>query len=252
MSLFGELKTEGLEESTDRLGGFGPLETDVYTGPIKVAYAGASAGGARNVTFIVDHNGKEYRETIYVTNKAGENFFLNKDDKTKKVALPGFTIVDEICLATTGLSLSEQESEEKVVKIWDSEAKKELPKSVPVLTGLTGKVISLGIIKTLENKSAKVGDKYEATAETREVNSIDKVFNTETRLTVTEARNGVETAAFWDAWVKRNKGVTRDKRSIKDGVAGVAGRPGKGAPSGPPQASGAAPARKSLFGAKAS
>ena len=246
MALFKQLTTDGLEESQDRLGGFSPLESDIYTGTIKAMYAGHSQGGAMSVTMLTDVGGKEYRETFYVTNKKGENFFLNKDDKTKKVPLPGFTIVDDICLITTGKPLSEQDSEEKVINIYDYDLKKEMPKSVPMLTELLGQKISLGILKQLENKNAKDGNgDYFPTADTREINLVDKVFHPEMKLTVAEARNGQDDPKFHDAWAERNKGVTRDKRTIKDGTGGNSGTPPKAGTA--PSASGAAP-RKSLFG----
>lgn len=242
MSLFGKLTNEGLEESQDRLGGFSPLDTDIYTGTIKAAYAGESQGGAMSVSLIVDVGGKEYRETLYVTNKKKENFFLNQQDK--KVPLPGFTVVDDICLITTGKPLADQDSEEKVINIYDFDAKREVPKSVPMLTGLLGQKISLGIVKQLENKNVKQGDEYVPSAETREINVIDKVFHPEMKLTVAEARNGQDQAKFWSAWEERNKGQTRDKRTVKDG-AGNAGAPPK---PGAAPASGTAAPRKSLFG----
>ena len=253
MSLFGNLKSEGLEESQDRLGGFAPLETDIYTGVVKAFYAGKSAGGAQSVSIILAvPGGKEYRETFYVTNKKGENFFINKQDQTKKVPLPGFTIVDDICLCTTGKPLAEQDAEDKVINLYDSDAKKELPKSVPMLMEVVGQTVSLGILKQLENKNVKnesTGE-YEATAETRDTNATDKVFHTETKMTTVEARNGAETPAFWDGWLERNKGKTRDKRSIKEGEAGATGAPkASGKPGAPPQAGNAAP-RASLFGKK--
>lgn len=245
MALFNNLTTEGLEESQDRLGGFSPLETDIYTGTIKAMYAGHSQGGAMSVTLLADMGGKEYRETFYVTNKKGENFFLNKEDKTKKVPLPGFTIVDDMCLIATGKPLSEQESEEKVINIYDYDLKKEVPKSVPMLTELLGQKITLAILKQIENKNVKQGDEYVASAETREINVVDKVFHPELKLTVAEARNGQDEAKFHDAWSERNKGVTRDKRTIKDGAAGAAGTPPK---AGASAAAGGAAPRKSLFG----
>jgi hypothetical protein len=250
--LFGTLSNTGMEETQDRLGGYQPFASGVYTGKIKLAYAGASAGGARNVTLIVDLNGREYRETIYITNKKGENWFLNKDDKSKKVPLPGFTTIDDICLVATGSPLADQGAEDKMVKVYDNDAKKELPKSVPVLIDLIGKEISLGIIQILENKNEKVGNEYVPTAETRTSNAIDKVFDTESKLTVAEARAGSTTGAFWGAWAERNKDQVRDKRTIKDGVAGApqAGRPGARAAAGAPVAGAQAGARKSLFGAK--
>ena len=247
-TLFGNLKSDGLEQSTDNLGGGSfTRESDIYSGKIKMAYAGAAKSGARFVQLIVDlPDGKEYKETVYITNKAGENFYLNKSDNSKKVPLPGFTTIDDICLCATGKPLAEQDAEEKIVKIYDFEAKAELPTSVPVLIELLGQDISLAILKVTENKQAKnANGVYEATAETRDINSIDKVFNTATQMTVVEARNKAEAPVFWDNWLERNKGKTRDKTSK---VIGNPGAPGA-ARSGPPQA-GAAPARQSLFGKK--
>ena len=243
-ALFGNLKSDGLEESQDRLGGFRPLETDIYTGKIKALYAGKSDGGAASLTLIADFGGTEFRETYWVTNKKGENFFLNKDDKTKKVPLPGFTIADDLCLIATGAPLSEAAFEERTIKLYDHEAKKELPKGVDMLVAAIGQPISLGILKVLENKNEKVGDEYVPTAETREINVTDKVYHPEQKLTVAEARQGQTEAKFWDSWLERNKGQTRDKRTIKDSTAG-------GARTTPPKPGEAAAApRKSLFGPK--
>ncbi|MFP3556405.1 hypothetical protein SB861_37680 [Paraburkholderia sp. SIMBA_049] len=258
MSLFGNLKSDGLEESQDRLGGnFGAVETDIYSGIIKALYAGQSTQGARNVTLIADFGGREFRETIYITNRAGENWYPAKDKEGKptgkKAPLPGFTMVDDICLIATGKPLAEQEAEDKVVKVYDPEAGKELPKSVPMIVEAIGKPISLAIQKVLENKSTKEGDVYVPTAETREVNSIEKAFDTDTKMTVNEAKAGAETPAFWDAWLQKNKGKTRDKRTLKEGEAGAAGAPPKARSAGsatPPAANQAAP-RKSLFGKQA-
>lgn len=242
MSLFNKLTSDGLEESQDRLGGFSPFDSDIYIGTIKVAYAGTSSGGATSVSVVVDADGKEYRETFYVTNKKGENFFISQDKK--KVPLPGFTVVDDICLIASGKPLANQETEEKVINLYDFDAKKELPKSVPMLTDLVGQKIALGILKQLENKNAKnAAGEYEPTEETRETNVVDKVFHPEMKLTVAEARNGKEDPEFWDKWVEKNKGTVRDKTEKKAG--GNAGAPPK-----PVAAGGTAAPRQSLFGKK--
>lgn len=245
-AMFGSLTTDGLEQASDRLGGFQPFNTDIYPASIKAAYAGQSDGGARSVTLIAEADGREYRETLWITNKKGENFFLNKQDPTKKVPLPGFTVIDDICLITTGKPLAEQETEEKVVNVYDREAGKEIPKTVPMLVGLLGQPIKLGIVRQLENKTEKDGaGNYIPTAETRETNFIDKVFHPEQNMTVVEARNGADSATFHDSWLERNKGETRDRRTVKDGEGGTAGRPG--ASRAAPQAGAAQGQRKSLF-----
>lgn len=246
--MFGNLTTDGLQESQDRLGGIQVFNTDIYIGTIKALYAGVSSGGATSVTLIADLNGKEYTETMYVTNKDGKNWFPNKQDPTKKVPLPGFTVVDDICLIATGEPLAAQETEEKVIKVWDSEAKKEVPKSVPMIIGALGKPIALGIQKSLANKQTKVGTEYVPIAETREENHIDKIYHPELKLTVAEARAGQDVAQFWDAWLLKNKDQVRDKRTIKDGETGNSGAPSKAPPK--PGTPAGQPERKSLFGKK--
>lgn len=242
--LFDNLTTDGLEEADDRLGGYQPLDTDIYDMKIKALYAGQAESGARNMTIIGDIDGREYRETMYFTNRNGENFFLNKNDPTKKVPLPGFTTVDHICLVATGAPLAEQETEDKVVNMYDREAGKEVPKSVPMLTAALGQTIRVAIQRVMENKSKKEGNSYVATPDTIERNEIDKVFDTTTRMTVVEALNNAEEATFHDAWLERNQGNVKDRRTIKDGEGGTAGRPGKPSPSADK------PAKRSLFGDK--
>ncbi len=245
MGIFDSLKTEGLEQAEDRLGGFAALETDAYTGKIILAYAGKSDGGATNVTVHFDHGGTEYRETVYVSNKKGENWFPNKQDPTKKVPLPGFTVINDICLMLTNKELADQDTEEKMVKIYDYDERKEVPKSVQVLVDLLGGEVTLGIQNTLKNKGVKQGDgSYVDGPEERNENNIVKVFHEPTKMTVQEATSGATEAAFYPAWVERNKGKVIDKRSNKDGQAGSTNRPGAKAGAAPAAGGGE---RKSLF-----
>lgn len=242
MSLFSNMSTDGLEQAQDRVGGFQPHESDIYTGLIKSAYAGESRNGAMSVTLNVDIGSQEYRETIYITNRQKQNYFLNKQDPSKKVPLPGFTTIDDICLIVTGSPLSEQETEEKVVKVYDVESKGEINKSVPMLTGLLNKQISLAVIKQKVNKVEKQGNEYIDTPESRFENRIEKVFHPELHVTVVEAKNDEKEAKFWDTWLSKNQGQTKDKRRIKDGQGGTAGAPPK-----PSDTANSNP-RKSLFG----
>src|SRR5690606_8884096 len=149
--------------------------------------------------------------------KKGENFFV-KDGK--KIPLPGLTIINDLCLIATGEPLSEQETEEKLINLYDFEATKEVPTSAPMITDLVGAEISLAIQKNLEDKKEKdaAGD-YAPTGETRETNTISKVFHTETKMTVVEALEGAEEAKFWDAWLEKNKGKVFD-RTQKDAGGG--------------------------------
>jgi hypothetical protein len=244
--IFGGLKTEGLEKQEDRVGGgYSPFDTGAYEVEIALAYAGESSAGARNVTFhLKTDDGRDYRETIYITSK-GDNFWIN--DNKKKVPLPGFSVVNNICMVTTEKELADQETEEKVVMIYNFEERKELPTNVHVLTELLGKKLSVGIYNILKNKATKQGDKYVDTAEERNENQIEQVFHEPSKMTVNEAQANegwdADKAKFYDAWVEKNAGKVRDKRTIKDGQGGTAGKPGQA-----PEASSGE--RKSLFGSK--
>lgn len=238
MSLFSNLTTNGLEEAQDRLGGGKLFETDIYIATIEAMYASPAASGAMGVGLVLKIDGEEYKETLYVTNKKGENFF---DKSGKKVPLPGFTLVDDICLIVTGKPLSSAVTAEKVLNVYNPDLKKEVPTSVQVLTELTGKQIALSIIKQKVNKQVKTNNGYEPTAETREENALDKAFHPEFKVTVPEAKKGLEEGAFWFAWLEQNKGKTRDR--VKEIKAPNGAAP---APTG-----GAAPARTSMFGPKA-
>ena len=237
-AIFKNLQTDGLAAAEDRLGGYSVLPTGYYEATIKMAYAGQSTSGAHNVTLIADIDGREYRETIYVTNKQGENFFLDQNDKTKKIALPGFRTVDDICLLTVATSLSEMESEEKVVKVYDAGEGKEVPKAVQAFTALIGQKVGLAIVHQIEDKTKKEGTQYVPTGESRDVNVIEKAFHAAMGLTTVEIRNGDKEPAFKDAWIAKHKDKPRDKRA-----KGNAGAPA--ARSGPPQAGG--PKKNSLF-----
>lgn len=249
MTIFGNLQTDGLEEAQDRVGGFRIFETDAYLAKIKLAYAGkASQSNAQNVTLVFDLPGGEYRETLWVTNKDGKNFYVGQDKKN--YPLPGFTVVDDICMMTTDKPLSAQIAEEKVVNLYDFDQKKEVPTSVQMLVDLLGKEVILGIQKQTVNKQAKDGNGvYQDTADSRDQNVIDKVFHSPSQLTMVEAKRGVTTAAFYGIWTEKNRGRTNDRRKIKDGNSTQGGRTGRPGAGGPPKAGDGAAKTTSLFGA---
>lgn len=247
MKMFGNLSGDGLEQTGDRLGGGGVRESGAYDGTIKLAYAGkASASNAQSLNVVIDLGGSEYRETFWVTNKNGENFFLDKTDKNKKVPLPGYTMADDLCLLTTGFPLSEQNAAEKVISLYDYEQKKEVPTNAHVFLDLIGKQITVGLIKQTVDKTKKNDStgKYDPTGETRDENVTEKFFHFESKRTVTEIRTGMDEATFYPKWVEKNAGKTRDRSKGKEGQTGAPGRPGA------PPAAGAPKAQTSLFGAK--
>ena len=103
MSLFNNLSSDNLEKQGDSLGGFSLFESGLYDGTVKLAYADKYDSGAMFVALTLELGGKEYRETITITNKKGENFYL-KDGK--KMPLPGFTQINDLVLLITGIQIT--------------------------------------------------------------------------------------------------------------------------------------------------
>lgn len=235
MKLFENLDTNDVERTEDRVGSASRLlDSDIYVATIKAAYTGESKSGALSITLMCDIGGKDYTETLYITNKNKEPYFVNSSTR-KKQFIPGYNYMNAICLVAAGKELKEVETEEKILSLYNFETQKNENTSVPVLVDLSGKQVALGIIKELRNKAQLVDGKYVDTAESREQNQIMAVFDPESHKTVNEALDGKE-ATFWDAWLERNKGKVVDRRTIKDAVSNT----GSGA------ATTSAP-RKSLF-----
>lgn len=246
MSAFAKLKKAAdAEDNGDRVGGFEAVPSGVYDATIKVAYMGKSQrSDAISVTVVADLNGKELRETIWVTDGKGNTYYTDKQDSKRKIDLPGFTTINDLCLLTTGLPLEEQEEADKVVKIYNFNEKKEVNTQVKTIAGLQGAHAKLGVLRQIVNaQKADDSGNYVNTGKTRTENVIDKVFHAESGRTVTEYRQNVETAEFLKAWSERNTGKDRDRTQGSSGDNGAgasgSGRPGAGAPS---------PAKKSLFG----
>ena len=223
MSLLGGLKKDdSIERSADSVG-FSALESDVYQGTIKQAYGTESDGGAKAIALELDLNGTTYKETIYFTsgNEKGQKpYYETKNGK--KVFLPGYQTLDDLCAVTTEQYLASQETEEKKVKIYNKEAKKELPTDVEVLVDLIGKKVQLGVVKTIENKWSN----GVMLSDTVQKNSIDKVFN-EDGFTLNELLAETEEPVFINTWLDKNKGVTKDNSKPVAGTSGSEGSPKK-------------------------
>lgn len=249
MGIFSKLSTENLEEAGDRIGGNSAVPSGIYDETIKVAYVGKSSGGAMSITLITESNGKELRSTQWVTNKQGENFYPDKQDAKKKHPLPGFTVINDICLMTTGKPLVEQDTVEKVLKVYNPSEQKEVPTKVDTLDDLVGKTIKLGVLREITFKQKKNdAGAYVNTDEKRSENVIDKVFHPETGRTVTEYMHSVDPGEFLPAWEAKNKDVDRDR--TKGSTTPVGGAAGGMSGSGRPGAAGpgASSAKKNIFG----
>ena len=229
MGFFDNLKIDSkAEQETNRApvsnNMYGPVDSGAYEAVIEMAYGDVSKGGAANVNFVFKlANGREYKETIYVSNRKGETFYTDK--RTGKPAdMPGFTTVKAISLLSIGEEFTDLEPEEKMVKIYDYAQRKEVPQSKPVFMSLLGEKVVLGIHKIIEDKNIKNdrGD-YVPSGETREVNTINKVFRDGDHLTVPEITAGITTAEYYDAWVESNTGKVINKaKGVSEGSSALA------------------------------
>lgn len=228
MSMLSTLKTDdSIANERDSLGNGGPVESGLYLSTITLAYLSKAKSEALALNLHVKtESGREIREQIWVTSgkeKGCKNYYEDKDGA--KQYLPGFLTANAIALLTVGKELSELEPEDKVVPLYSADAKAEVPTKVPMLTELIGQQVLLGVIKETVDKQVKNdAGVYVPNGETRDQNTIDKVFRARDRMTTTEIRGQAKEAAFADQWDAKWTGNTRN-RAKGAGAAGTAGAP---------------------------
>lgn len=185
-NIFSNKKSAEATVEQDFVGG-GLLDSDIYAAKLKAAYQSNSASSkAVAINFVFDVNGKEVNEQIWVTNGQGGITYKDKRSGEER-NLPGFNQVNSLCMLLTGKSLGEQNVEDRVVKIYDFDAKKQIPKSVPCFVDLHDLDVDIAIQKHVIDKTEKNASTgtYEPTGETREVNKVVKFFSGN-RVTISE------------------------------------------------------------------
>jgi len=236
-------KTTAAEKiEDDFLAGSGILDTDMYLAKIKTAYIGkAASSDARNITLLLEIAGKEYRSQIWVSNRKGEVTYKDKktgDDKN----LPGFNQINSLCLLVAGQEMGEMTVEELTVKLYDFEAKKELPQAVDCFTALHDEEVMVAMQRQTVDKQAKneATGEYESTGETRDQNEVVKFFAPGKVVTISEVAEftkslggnfddvirdgdvlkaiehmGDDAGVYAVKWLDRNQGSTYDKSTGK-------------------------------------
>ena len=243
---FQDIATANVEKDADYVvGASKTLAAGIYPATLINLFVRNSPGGATGiVTQWKLDDGQEYSETVYITTRAGKPTYVDKRTGKDKF-LPGYQMVDDICLLLGDTPLNQTFFENKIVKIYDYTAQKDVPTEVPVATKLLGKKANLCIVNVKKNKQVKDADgNYVSTAEEYSTNELEKVLSSE-RKTANEVRANGD-AAFANTWDSVHTGTVRDKRTIKDQTTGsnpTAGTAGTAASS----TGNAAPA-KSLFG----
>lgn len=237
MGMFDDVVTEiaGVsKEETDSLGGFQSLDSGMHQMRLKMVYMHKSAGGAKAVTIIgVTKDKIEHKETIYWTASA-ENGGLNtyKDKNSGETRFnPGWLKLNSLCEMLLGKGFGKDlVIEKRTVAIYSKDAGGEVNTQVDAIVELMDKkLIRAGIIKKRENAQENVGGKWvnKTDGSERVSSTIDKIFHNDTKQTPTEYAKGID-AKFYEGWLKKNDGVTRD--FYKEPVA-TPGAPTQGAAS---------------------
>lgn len=225
MSLLSGLTTSNdIAAEKDSVGGGVVLDSNVYNFTIKLAYLQKAASDALAlVVHLTTEDNKDVRQQFWMTSgkeKGCKNYFVDK--KGEKQYLPGFNMANSLCLLTVGKEISQMETETKVVNLYSSEAKAEVPTNVEMLTELLGKQVLGGLIKQVVDKTAKdAAGNYQPTGETREENELDKLFRERDGKTTAEILAQAPEAVFIETWKKKWVGQVKDKSTKTAGTAGA-------------------------------
>lgn len=234
MSLKNLSTDSSIADEKDSVGGGGVLASGLYPSKVTLAYMTKAASEAVGIVIHAKTSeGRDIRSTQWVTSgkaKGGKNFY-EKDGQ--KHYLPGFLLCQSLALLTVGKELSElDDPEEKVVNLYNFDAKAEVPTKVQVLTELIGKEVLIGLIKQTVDKNVKTEAGYVPSGETRDENEIDKFFRASDRKTTAEIRAQAPEAVFVDTWNEKWAGQVRNKATKTAGTAGApkAAAPGSNKP----------------------
>lgn len=235
------VKGEKVEE--DYLGGGGAVDTDIYPAKIKYAFIGKAANSdARNLTLCLLVNGKtEVTRSIWMTNRDGDVTYKDKKSGEMK-NLPGFNQVNSLAMLLLSKEIGDLDVEEKTLKLYDFESKKEIPQAVDCFVELHDLDLQVAIQRQTVDKTEKnesTGD-YEPTGETRDVNEFVKFFPADRLVTISEVAHFVESlggdfdevlkdgdlpkaiskmpedaGTYASTWLEKNRGQTWDRSTGK-------------------------------------
>jgi hypothetical protein len=225
MSLLSGLTTSNdIATEKDSVGGGFVLDSNIYTFTVKLAFLQKAASEALAlVVHLTTEDGKDVRQQFWMTSgkeKGCKNYYVDKNGD--KQHLPGFNMANSLCLLTVGKEISQMETETKVVNLYNSESKAEVPTNVEMLTELLGKQVIGGLIKQIVDKNIKdAAGNYVPSGETREENELDKLFRERDGKTTAEILAQAPEAVFIETWKKKWVGQVRDRATKQAGTAGA-------------------------------
>ena len=216
MSILSDLKKDtNIQEDID-FTGYKALDSGVYDCTISLAYINTADSGAVGIVLhLITENQQEIKQTLWVRSgnaKGNKHYYTDKNGH--KRYLPGFNQANAVAQLILNKDISDLDTDEKVIKIYSPSAQAEVPQPVQVLIELLNQKIQIGLVKEIRDKQAKDANGiYAPTGETREENTIDKIFSSPEGFTYTEKAAETEEANYINTWRNANKGVTKDKSS---------------------------------------
>lgn len=198
-------------EERDSLGGGFLLTSGAYEMTCTSFWSGNFEKGAGFVEAeFIGADGQKYK-IRECTSKADGSITYEKDGE--KFYMPGFNKMNSLALLASRKGLADLTWEEKAVKVYNKDTQSDVPTLVPVATEMLGKKVILGILEVEVNKTVKneTTGKYDPIAETRVENQLDKVFDFESKKTISEFRAKAEKAEFYDEWVKKYSGEKQNR-----------------------------------------
>lgn len=145
---FGKIKSKKFKAEKARVGG-GGFATGVLKATVtsnKLINADSGAIGL-NVE-IKDQTGYTHRLTEYfVSGKSKGNKTYYTDQSGNSKPLIGFTMINNLCIVTTGKGILENEKQfkKKVGKVWNKKKQKEVTGKITTLPKMTGKKIHIAV-----------------------------------------------------------------------------------------------------------
>lgn len=215
MSILGNLQ---VDTTAERSTPFESLESGIYNGKIKQAYFIESKGGALGMALTLElENGSEHRETIYFTNRNKQTFYTRNN---KNYDLPGYALLNDLALFTTGKRLEQGAESVIQAEVYDYDTKSTVKKEVKAPRDMLDKPVCVGILKKEENRTElnSSTNKYEPTNEKITVTNIDAAFHPKTHLSVPELIAKETEPKAYNKWVDKNQGKTKDNFKPVNGV----------------------------------
>jgi hypothetical protein len=218
------------------------LNTDLYKSTIKLAYVVQSTSSqAAAIALVQDVGNKdsmvEITDRIWITNKDGESFTTDTDGNPKGTY--GYNTITSILKLLFGeeaeLADLVEQGEEKVIKQYNYDSKKEEDTSVIAYPALHGATLAVLVSKDLTCS-------YKDSSKTYEENSVAKyVKSVDDPRTWTEVKDAMQDSTYTNKWLEANKGKVIDKTSKAGSSTSNTGTPAKAL------GSGSTPVKKSLF-----